>query len=142
MSILAWIFPLGSGLLDAWNRKIAKESSASRFAFVAFGMLFAIPYFLVWLFFDGVREISTSIWWILLLHGSLLTFLNWLIVEAHRLGDMTAVGSYFSLTPAFALVASPFLFGFPAGNLWGIIGVLVLVGGLYLLQVLMALLVL
>ena len=107
MNILALIFPFGSGICDAWNRKIAKDNPAvTKLMLVSFGMLSAVPYFLGWLYLTGVKQMDPGVWVVIFVHGIIIVALNWLLFEAHRLGEMTALGSYFSLTPAFSIPVS------------------------------------
>lgn len=131
--MLIWILPIASGLADAMSRGVMKLSNIHRFTLTA-GTYFAVlPFWGLWLWWQGMPEIEPEFWRILFLHAPLLTLATILTIEAHRSSNLTKTAPYLALTSAFLLITSPLMdAGTP--NLWGAIGVLVITIGVYLLN--------
>lgn len=138
---LIWSLPLISGMADAASRSVIKiVNKLHNFTLLSLGFLFALPFYLVWLFATGMPEIGSGFWLAIALHIPLFTVIMVLTVEAHKTSDLAATMPYMSLTPAFLLGTTPFMSLFfselKASNptFIGAVGVLILVAGLYVLN--------
>jgi len=101
---------------------------------VAWGMyIFSLPLLGAALFFVPVPEIGKQ-FWLALLAGSLLnTLANILYMKAIKLSDLSLTVPLVTFTPLFMLLTSPLIVGeFP--SLWGIVGIVLIVGGSYSLN--------
>jgi len=125
--------PLLSGIADASARGVIKLTKVHRLTLIAAGYLFALPFYSVWLFLEGVPQIYPVFWLVIGFHVPLLLWANILTVEAHRSSPLILTAPYLSLTPAFLLVTAPLMGG---GNpTWlGGAGVLIITIGLYILN--------
>lgn len=142
---MAWIFPILSGLLDAASRGVIKHTKVSPLTLISRSYIFALPYYLVWLWFAGIPNVSPFFWTLNILNVYLGVKGMELTVRAHRATSFILTAPYLSLTPAFLLFTTPVFIvvmgalnlpGVPKGaaTLWGITGVIVLTGGIYLLN--------
>jgi uncharacterized membrane protein len=95
--------------------------------------LFALPFFGILLFFTDIPEIGENFWVALLVGGSLNVFTNLIYMRAIKLSDLSITIPLITFTPLFMLVTSPIIVGeFP--NIYGIIGILLIVTGSYILN--------
>lgn len=95
--------------------------------------LFALPFFGILLFFTDIPEIGEKFWVALLVGGSLNVFTNLIYMRAIKLSDLSITIPLITFTPLFMLVTSPIIVGeFP--NIYGIIGILLIVTGSYILN--------
>lgn len=137
MQTFAWALPLVSGFMDAVFRGIIKVTDVHRFTLAAGGHLFALPIYAVWLLAEGMPPVHPTFWLWVSAHVPLYALITVLIVEAHRSSEMILTLPYLSLTPAYQLLISPIpasITGRGWPTVWGVLGVLVLVGGIYLLN--------
>lgn len=140
MLYIAWSLPLLSGIADAAYRVVIKSSRVHNFILNAWGFLFTLPYYFIWLAVLGVPSIQPQFWLIILLVLPLGILGVVLQVESHRLSPLNLTAPYLSLTPAYSLVTTPLLsYFFPVLNrswptMLGGIGVGVLTLGIYLLN--------
>lgn len=141
VSMFVWSLPLISGALDAASRSIITATKeVHTFTVLAVGYLAALPLYTLWLLFIGVPEVHADFWLAISLHVPLLVVAMILTVEAHKSSPLATTLPYMSLTPAFLLVLTPlgaFFFSeveqsIPTGP--GALGVLILVVGLYVLN--------
>ncbi len=133
MFALVWSLPILSGLADALSRGVIKLTKVHKFILVAGGYFFALPFYFIWLLFEGIPDVHPVFWWVIAGHVPLLTLANIFTVEAHRSSPLLLTAPYLSLTPAFLLVTAP-LMGVGLPTVWGVLGVLVITAGLYLLN--------
>ncbi|MDP2676980.1 MAG: hypothetical protein Q8O83_04850 [bacterium] len=139
--VLIWTLPLVSGMADAASRSVIKIASKLHdFTLLSVGLLFALPFYLIWLFFTGMPIVENGFWVAIALHVPLFTGAMILMVEAHKASGLASTMPYMALTPAFLLGVTPFLalffseLGGSSPTLVGGLGVLVLVAGLYVLN--------
>lgn len=133
MNYLAWVLPLASGFADAGVRGIIKLTKTHRLILTGFGYLWALPYYLIWLYVAGIPEIKPGFWWVIIAIAPLWAFAVILMTEAHRASPLLLTAPYLSLTSAFLLVTSPIM-GAGTPTLLGGLGVLVLTVGIYVLN--------
>lgn len=138
---LIWSLPLVSGMADAASRSVITiANKLHNFTLLSLGFLFALPLYLVWLFITGIPDIGNGFWLAIVLHIPLFAIIMVLTVEAHKASELATTMPYMSLTPAFLLATTPFMSLFfselKASNptTIGAIGVLILVTGLYVLN--------
>lgn len=94
---------------------------------------FALPLLIVILFFTGIPEITPKFWIALLVSGGLNVIATILFMKSIQQSDLSLVIPMISFTPLFLLITSPIIVGeFP--DLYGLIGVLLIVFGTYVLN--------
>lgn len=139
--LLIWMLPLGSGMADAASRSVIKVAKKLHtFTLLSMGFFFALPLYAIWLYFTGMPHIEEKFWIAIALHVPLFTIATVLTVEAHKASPLAKTMPYMALTPAFLLGVTPFMALFFSGleestpTIIGGIGVLILVAGLYILN--------
>ncbi|MBU1036589.1 hypothetical protein KKF32_00960 [Patescibacteria group bacterium] len=130
---LGWLLPPVAGVADGLTRGIIKLTKVHKFILIGFGFLFALPYYLGWLMIEGIPVVQPLFWKTVAFHVPLMILALILQVEAHRCSPLILTAPYLSLTPAFLLIISPILGG-GRMTVWGVIGVLIITVGLYLLN--------
>ncbi|MBI4692188.1 MAG: EamA family transporter [Candidatus Terrybacteria bacterium] len=87
----------------------------------------------LFLFFK-IPQIGNDFWWVLLVGGSLNVVAAVLIMKALKYSDMSLVVPMIAFTPVFLLLTSPLMLGeWP--NFWGVMGILLIVLGSYILHI-------
>ncbi len=133
MQLLAWLLPFFSGLLDAGHRIISGKSRVGGTMLSAAGFLLPAPlYLLLALSLEETPTFPQSFFFYLILHGVFLSMGIILMIEAHKVGELSLVSPLATITPGFMLIVSP-LFGNQQVNFLGGIGVLIITVGLYLM---------
>ncbi|OGN02477.1 MAG: hypothetical protein A2655_02010 [Candidatus Yanofskybacteria bacterium RIFCSPHIGHO2_01_FULL_43_42] len=134
MSPLLWLWPLSSGATDAASRIVIKKTDIHGFVLNGMSLLLSFPVYFVWLYFVGFPEIGPQFWSAVFWHVPMFVLILILLVESHRAGSMLKTMPLASLTPAFLIVTGPLMGG---GNptFLGAIGILVVVCGLYVLNI-------
>jgi uncharacterized membrane protein len=95
--------------------------------------LFALPFISLLLIFTEIPEIGDDFWIALLVGGTLNVFTNLIYMRAIKLSDLSITIPMITFTPLFMLITSPIIIGeFP--NLYGIIGIFLIVAGSYILN--------
>lgn len=96
--------------------------------------LFSLPFIAVALYFTGIPKLETN-FWIALPIGALLNIVaNVLYMRAIKTSDLSLSIPLITFTPLFMLMTSPIILGeFPGP--YGIIGIVLIVAGAYLLNV-------
>ncbi len=133
LNLLVWSLPLVSGFADAASRFVIKLTTVRKFALVAAGYLFALPFYVPLLAAEGIPVVQPLFWLVLAVHVPLLIIAQVLTVEAHRASPLIVTAPYLALTSVFLLVTSPVMGG-GTPNRWGALGVVVLTVGLYFLN--------
>jgi drug/metabolite transporter (DMT)-like permease len=130
-----WIFlALLTAFLIAAREAITKRAMDRGDEYVlAFGVavytgLFLLPLSLIL----GTPRLAPSFWWALLVSGSVNSVAAVLIPRAVHISDLSLVSPLQSFTPLFMLLTSPLILGEVPSAL-GLLGVLTIVGGSYLL---------
>lgn len=133
MQWLVWLLPIASGGLDASSRVVIKITNVNKFLLAGFGFLFAVPWYLVWLFFQGMPVIYAGFWLVIAGVVPIGIVASLLTIEAHRRSPFILTAPYLSLTPVFLLITSPLMGG---GNpaFIGVVGILISVVGVYVLN--------
>lgn len=95
---------------------------------------FALPFLLPLLFFISIPKIDSQFWYALLIGGGLNTVTSILYMKAIKISPLSVTVPMLTFTPLFLLATSPFIVGeFP--DIYGFIGVILIVAGAYLLNV-------
>lgn len=140
MQPLAYLLPVFSGMMDAAARGAIKLTRAHRLTLIAGGFFAAVPFYAVWLVFQGVPRIGPGFWPAIIFHLPLFLLANVLIVEAHRSGPLIETVPYTALVPALQLVVTPaaaalgIIKSTETPTWWGFLGVLIIASGVYLLN--------
>jgi len=129
--LLATIVALMTGLKSIYQRVNAVDTDefvtawASRF--------FGIPVLVAAIAYQGVPELSLKFFLIALPYGFVVALASILIAKAYKASDASIVTPMFALSPALVLVTSFLILG-EAPSLKGVIGVLTIAVGAYLLK--------
>ncbi|MEG4166063.1 MULTISPECIES: EamA family transporter [unclassified Microcoleus] len=95
-----------------------------------FSVIFLIP----WVLYTGIPTLNSQFWLALLIGGSINAVTSLLYIKAIKLSDLSLTLPLVALTPLFMLVTSPLIVGeYP--QLFDYIGILLIVGGSYLLNI-------
>jgi len=95
---------------------------------------FALPLLIPLLFFIEIPDISPGFWIAILVSGTLNIATAILYLKAIKLADLSLVIPLSTFTPLFLLITSPLIVGeFP--NIFGLIGILLIVFGSYILNI-------
>jgi len=95
--------------------------------------LFALPFMGLLLLFTGIPEIGRDFWIALFISGIANVATNLLYMRAIKVSDLSITIPLITFTPLFMLITSPLIVGeFP--NLYGLLGILLIVGGSYILN--------
>ncbi len=94
---------------------------------------FALPLLLPLLFFIEIPEITKGFWMAIFISGTLNIATAILYLKAIKLSDLSLVSPLATFTPLFLLITSPLIIGeFP--TLFGLVGILLIVFGSYILN--------
>ena len=128
-------FSLLSALSEAFRGAFSKRSASQlNTFFVAWSLIaFSVPFLLPLLFIFGVPEIK-PMFWPLLVGGSVIDITGTLFyVRAVENGELSVTIPLLSFTPLFLFLLSPLINGeIPTAT--GLIGVMLVMGGTYLLR--------
>ncbi|MEG3926761.1 EamA family transporter [Microcoleus sp. T3_D1] len=95
-----------------------------------FSVIFLIP----WVVYTGIPTLNSQFWLALLIGGSINAVTSLLYIKAIKVSDLSLTLPLVALTPLFMLVTSPLIVGeYP--KLFDYIGILLIVGGSYLLNI-------
>ncbi len=95
---------------------------------------FALPLLLPLLFFIEIPEITKGFWLAIFISGTLNIATAIFYLKAIKLTDLSLVSPLATFTPLFLLITSPLIVGeFP--TLFGLIGILLIVFGSYILNI-------
>lgn len=133
-TILIWLLPILSGFLDATSRGVIKLTKVPEYPLLAAGFIFGLPFWGVWVLKTGIPDVQPLFWLAVSLHVPLMVVAFVLTVRAHRASPLILTAPYLALTPAFLLITSP-LMGGGVPTIQGIIGVLVIALGVYVLNI-------
>lgn len=122
-----------AGLLDVIIRYALREGKINErlllaFNFILSGLLIFIPF----VFFLDFPEIRQGFWLALLMTSALGLFGHWVYYKAFSQEDASIISPTRLLTPPFVLITGFFILGEKA-SLWGVVGVLTTIAGLWLL---------
>ncbi len=137
--MLTWfLLALGSAFTNSWTQatqKLAlKLTSYSKYSITfiasatASSLLFIVSYFFV-----GFPAVDSRFWLAIFITG-VLNFISFpLMLKAYEVGEFSSVYSMILLTPVFLLITS-FIFLGEAPSLFGILGVLLTIFGLWFIS--------
>jgi len=95
---------------------------------------FTLPFLLPLLFFIKIPSLGDQFWSALVINGSLNLVVTILYMKAIKYSDLSITVPLVSFTPLFLLITSPLLVGeFP--TIYGLIGILLIVFGSYMLNI-------
>jgi len=134
---LGWLLMLVSGMADGGSRNLIKSSTVHQYTLVILGTLTSLPFYFAYLTIEGMPLVGLGFWYAVVFHAPISAAIRVLTVKAHRASPLILTVPYTALTPVFLLFISP-LMGSGLPTLWGVIGVLTIVIGLYSLNLRMA----
>jgi uncharacterized membrane protein len=130
--LLAILTALSESLKDLFG-KFSLRSADEYIVAWALGAL-AIPVLLPALLVVGVPTIGSGFWLALLIGGGLNAVTSLLYIKAIKHSELSITVPLVTFTPLFLLITSPLIVGeFP--NLWGVVGIVLIVTGSYLLNI-------
>ncbi|MAF42804.1 MAG: hypothetical protein CMI54_01365 [Parcubacteria group bacterium] len=134
---MEWWFILGilSGLFNGLAYTVSKKAlSKMSPALASIGFtLFSLPYFVFMLLWSGWAVTDFTFWWSTILAAVVNVGGFLLLMKALKIGNISQVIPFLSFTPLFLLVVSNLMLGeFP--NSSGLLGVVIIVGGAYIVQ--------
>jgi len=94
----------------------------------------ALPILLPILFYVGIPELNATFWKAIMVGGVLNAVSLVLYMRAIRVSDLSVTIPMITFTPMFLLITSPFMVGEYPSTI-GVFGVLLIVGGSYLLNI-------
>ncbi len=130
--IFALLTAFFQSLKDVFSKKSLKniDEYVVSWSLRFFALLFLIPF----LFFIEIPSLGNKFWIALLIVGSLNTITTILYMKAIKYSDLSVTVPMVTFTPLFLLLTSPLIIGeFP--SLFGLIGILLIVLGSYVLNI-------
>lgn len=129
--ILSLFTAISEATKDMFSKKGLEKTDAYT---VAWGLrVFALPFLLPLLFFIPIPRLDSQFWSALIINSALLTVTTILYMKAIKISPLSVSVPMLTFTPLFLLITSPFILGeFP--SVYGLIGVILIVLGAYLLN--------
>jgi drug/metabolite transporter (DMT)-like permease len=135
--MLAW-FPLAllTALFEALKDVVMKKSlrDVPEYLVAWSWMFFALPFLGLALLLTGLPPLGEQFWVALLLSGSLNALAISLYVRAINASDLSVTVPMIAFSPLFLLVTAPVILG-ELPTFWGIVGVVLVVIGAYVLNI-------
>lgn len=130
-----FVFSFISAFLEAIKDVFSKKSLQNTDEYIAAISIriFAIPVFVVALFYYGIPEIKSGFWWAVLVSAIANTLATILFMRAVKLSDLSLSVPLIAFTPMFMVLTSPVMIGESYG-LIGILGIMLIVLGAYFLN--------
>lgn len=123
---------LSKSLADLTSKRVMAKMGEIAVGCVARGLVAALA--LIVVFFQGIPAIGQDFWKAMLISGVINVFATYLMLKALKEGEISLVAPMLALSPIFLLITSPIINNqFP--NFWGLIGVLLSVGGIYSMKI-------
>lgn len=134
---MVWfIFALFTAFFESMKDVFSKKSLKNIDEYVVSWSLrfFALPFLIPLLYFIEIPSLGSQFWQALFIGGSLNVITTILYMKAIKYSDLSITVPMVTFTPLFLLITSPLIVGeFP--NFFGLIGVLLIVLGSYLLNI-------
>jgi uncharacterized membrane protein len=129
--VLSFLTALCESLKDVFSKK--GLANVDEFVIAWALRFFALPFLLPMLFFVKIPALGKQFWPALLIGGSLNVVTTILYMKAIKQSALSLTVPMVAFTPLFILVTSPLIVGeWP--NFWGVLGVLLIVAGSYVLN--------
>lgn len=130
--IFAFLTALFTSLKDVFSKKGVKETDEYVIAWAL--RFFTLPFLLPLLFLIEIPKLGSQFLLALIISGGLNVVTTILYVKAIKVSDISITIPIIAFTPVFLLIVSPVILGeFP--NMWGFIGVILIVLGSYVLKI-------
>lgn len=132
--ILSLFAALFESLKDVFSKKSLKLGNADEYA-VSFSLsFFSVLVLLIILAFTGIPSLGKQFWAVLLVTAPLEVVALILFMKAIKSSDLSVTLPMITFTPIFLLISSPIMLGeYPSAA--GIIGILLIVAGSYVLNI-------
>lgn len=131
---LGWLLMLISGISDGGSRSLIKSSTVHQYTLVGLGTMTSLPSYMASLAIEGIPKVGIGFWYAVSFHIPIFCAIQLLTVAAHRASPLLLTVPYTGLTPVFLLIISPFM-GSGRPTIWGVLGVMMIVSGLYILNI-------
>jgi uncharacterized membrane protein len=130
--ILALLTAFFESMKDVFSKKSLKNIDEYAVAWAL--RFFALPFVLPLLLFIEIPKLGSSFWMALFVSGTLNLITTLLYMKAIKLSDLSITVPMVTFTPLFLLATSPLIVNeFP--NVFGIIGIALIVAGSYVLNI-------
>lgn len=130
--ILALLTAVSQSGIETISKKTLKDFDSEIIGFSIF--VFAIPFLVTALLIDGIPVIQNPFWYSMIASGFLNLIAIMLFTRSLKLSPISISIPMLAFSPVFLLITSPIMINeFP--TLWGVIGILFIVFGAYLLNV-------
>ena len=133
-----WLLPIVAGVLNGTAWALPKfYARTPPLLFTGVGFLVASLTSAVWLLYTGLPEITPTFWFATGINALLLAVAFTLAVAAPRISDLTLTRPINAFTPVLMLVSGPALIAggvdepWQQPNVFGVLGVVVMVGAVY-----------
>jgi len=125
--IASLLFPF----IDVLKKKATKSYSVN---IIFWGIAtFSFPAYVIYLIIEGVPPIDPYFWLIVAIDAPLLIYTNILLIKGEKISPLSTSLPLLSLTPVF-LIFTSYLFLGELPNIYGIIGIFMVVAGAILLK--------
>lgn len=129
---LALMTALASASQDSWIKH--KFSCHSTYEMLGFPMLYSLPLIAVAVFWLTIPPLDTTFWWCFLVSIPLNGVAFFMHMRAIQISPLSLTLPYLSFSPVF-MFGTGFLFLGELPNLWGALGVCIIVIGSYVLNI-------
>lgn len=133
--MIGYIFGLATAFFSATYYALIKKYSkgVSEYTLAVFPFLFASPFVFIYLVAEGFPTVPLKYWFVVFLATSVNLIAVLLYVRALKISELTLTIPMLAFTPLFMLATSPIITKeFP--TLYGLIGLLLIVFGSYILN--------
>jgi len=129
LSVLTAIF---YALEGAWGKVLTKKVNRNTITWAMF--TFGIPYILIAAAFTGVPEIKNDFYWSALLSVAINMVAFTIFVKALKISPLTLTYPFLSFSPVF-LIFTGYIFLGEIPSMEGVIGIILITGGAYVLNI-------
>ncbi len=129
--ILGLLTGLASASQDAW---VKGQFGDSVYEMLAYPLLYSLPMLALAMFIVAVPPLDSVFWWTVIVALPVNAVGFYLYMWAIQASPLSLTLPYLSFTPVFMFVTSPLLLG-EIPNIWGVLGVCIIVAGSYVLNI-------
>lgn len=129
--IFALLTALASASQDAW---VKGKFGDSVYKMLAYPLLYSLPMLIAAMLLVAIPPLDSVFWWTVIVSLPVNAAGFFLYMRAIQVSPLSLTLPYLSFTPVFMFVTSPLLLG-EIPNIWGVLGVCIIVVGSYVLNI-------
>ncbi len=129
--IFALLTALASASQDAW---VKGKFGDSVYKMLAYPLLYSLPLLIAAMLLVSIPPLDSAFWWTVIVSLPVNAAGFFLYMRAIQVSPLSLTLPYLSFTPVFMFVTSPLLLG-ETPNIWGVLGVCIIVVGSYVLNI-------